>query len=60
MLLSLREVELDGSIYLPMLNLNSAEIMLATSVMTLIPAVFVFIIGQDYLEQGIIASALKE
>lgn len=48
------------SLYLPMLNLSNAEIMLAASVMTLIPAVFVFIIGQDYLEQGIIASALKE
>ena len=48
------------SLYLPMLDLRNAEIMLAASVMTLIPAVFVFIIGQDYLEQGIIASALKE
>lgn len=48
------------SLYLPMLNLSNAEMMLAASVMTLIPAVFVFIIGQDYLEQGIIASALKE
>lgn len=48
------------SLYLPMMNLNNAEIMLAASVITLIPAVFVFVIGQDYLEQGIISSALKE
>lgn len=48
------------SLYLPMMDLSNAEIMLAASVITLIPAVFVFIIGQDYLEKGIISSALKE
>ena len=48
------------SLYLPMMDLSEAEMMLAASVVTLIPAVFVFIIGQDYLEQGIISSALKE
>lgn len=48
------------SLYLPMMDLSSAEMMLAASVVTLVPAVFVFIIGQDYLEQGIISSALKE
>ena len=47
------------SLYLPMMNLQGAEIILAASVVTLVPAVFVFIIGQDYLEQGIISSALK-
>lgn len=48
------------SLYLPMLDLSNAELMLAASVITLIPAAFVFAIGQDYLEQGIISSALKE
>ena len=48
------------SLYLPMMDLSDAEMILAASVVTLIPAVFVFIIGQDYLEQGIIFSALKE
>ncbi|MGN0621661.1 MAG: carbohydrate ABC transporter permease [Porcipelethomonas sp.] len=48
------------SLYLPMMDLSNAEMMLAASVVTLVPAVFVFIIGQDYLEQGIISSALKE
>lgn len=48
------------SLYLPMLDISNAETMLAAAVITLIPAAFVFIIGQDYLEQGIIASALKE
>lgn len=48
------------SLYLPMLDIKNADIMLAAAIVTLIPAVFVFIIGQDFLEQGIIATALKE
>ena len=48
------------SLYLPMLDLSNADMILAASVITLIPAVFVFVIGQDHLEQGIIAAALKE
>ncbi len=48
------------SIYLPMLDMGLGALMLAAAVITLIPAAFVFIIGQDHLEQGIIASALKE
>lgn len=48
------------SLYLPMIDLSNSEMILSASVIILIPAVFVFIIGQDYLEQGIIATALKE
>ena len=48
------------SLYLPMLDIKNADIMLTAAIVTLIPAVFVFIIGQDFLEQGIIATALKE
>jgi len=48
------------SLYLPMMDSGRAEMLLSSSAVTLIPAVFVFIIGQDYLEQGIISSALKE
>ncbi len=48
------------SLYLPSIDLSQASVLAASSVITLIPAVFVFIIGQDYLEQGIISSALKE
>ena len=48
------------SLYLPMLSADKGEIMLAAAIVTLIPAAFVFIIGQEELEQGIIASALKE
>ena len=43
-----------------MLSADKGEMMLAAAIVTLIPAAFVFIIGQEELEQGIIASALKE
>ena len=48
------------SLYLPEINLGRAGMALAASVLTLIPAVFVFFMGQDYLEQGIAASGMKE
>ena len=32
---------------------------LAASVVTLVPAVFVFAAGQDYLEKGIVAAGVK-
>ncbi|MCI8490734.1 MAG: carbohydrate ABC transporter permease [Lachnospiraceae bacterium] len=46
------------SLYLPEIDLLRAGMALAASVITLIPAVFVFFMGQDYLEQGITASGL--
>lgn len=48
------------SLYLPNIDLNYAGIAFASSVVTLIPAVLVFFCGQEYLEQGIVASAVKE
>ena len=48
------------SLYLPEIDLKRAGIAMAASVITLIPAVFVFFMGQDYLEQGIVASGMKE
>lgn len=48
------------SIFLPMMGSGSEGMVLAASAVTLIPAVFVFIIGQDKLEAGIVASAIKE
>ena len=48
------------SLYLPEITWGQAGFAFCASVVTLIPAVFVFIIGQDYLEQGIIYSGLKE
>ena len=47
------------SLYLPEIDLQRAGIAMAASVITLAPAVFVFFMGQDYLEQGIIYSGLK-
>lgn len=48
------------SLYLPKIGAERAGEAFAVSVITLIPAVFVFLLGQDYMEQGIVASALKE
>lgn len=48
------------SLYLPQIDAGQAGEAFAVSVITLIPAVFVFLLGKDYMEQGIVASALKE
>lgn len=48
------------SLYLPEVKLEQAGTAFVGSLITLIPAAFVFILGQDYLEQGIISSAMKE
>ncbi|MFG6332964.1 MAG: carbohydrate ABC transporter permease [Lachnospiraceae bacterium] len=48
------------SLYLPEISLEQAGYSFAASVITLIPAVFVFLSGREYLEQGIAASGLKE
>jgi len=47
------------SLYLPEISWTQAGFAFAASVVMLIPAVFVFVMGQDYLEQGIIYSGLK-
>lgn len=47
------------SLYLPEIQAEQAGIYLAASVVILLPATFVFAMGQDYLEQGIIATGLK-
>ena len=47
------------SLYLPQITLSRAGFAFSASVITLIPSVFVFAFGQDYLEQGIIYSGLK-
>lgn len=48
------------SLYLPEISWMQAGFALSASLITLIPAAFVFVLGQDYLEQGIIYSGLKE
>lgn len=48
------------SLFLPEIGLKKVGFAFAASVIMLVPAVFVFLLGRDYLEQGIVASALKE
>ncbi len=48
------------SLYLPNIGLERAGTAFASSAAALLPAVFVFLLGQDYLEQGIAAAAVKE
>lgn len=48
------------SLYLPEISLDQAGYSFVASVITLIPAAFVFLAGREYLERGIVASGLKE
>ena len=48
------------SLFLPEAGGMKTGQLLAASVITLIPALFVFSIGQNYLEKGIVASGVKE
>lgn len=48
------------SLYLPNIGLEQAGPAFAASVIALIPAILVFLAGQDYLERGIMATAMKE
>lgn len=48
------------SLYLPEIDQSKAGLAFCVSFMTLLPALLVFLAGQDYLEQGIVASAIKE
>ena len=48
------------SLYLPEIGQDKAGFAFAASVVTLVPSVFVFLLGRDYLEKGIVASRLKE
>ena len=48
------------SLYLPAIAAEQAGKALAASVIALVPATLVFFSGQDYLEQGILSTAVKE
>ena len=48
------------SLYLPNISTEQAGRAFAASMLVLLPAVLVFLAGQDYLEQGIISTAVKE
>ncbi|MCI8377667.1 MAG: carbohydrate ABC transporter permease [Lachnospiraceae bacterium] len=47
------------SLFLPEVSSSNAGFSMCASFAALLPAVFVFLIGQDYLEQGIAASGIK-
>lgn len=47
------------SLFLPQISMEQAGMVLAASLIMLVPAMFVFFAGQDYLEQGIAVSGLK-
>lgn len=47
------------SLFLPEVSSGNAGFSMCASFAALLPAVFVFLIGQDYLEQGIAASGIK-
>ena len=48
------------SLFLPNISMEKAGLAFAASAVVLLPAVLVFLAGQDYLEQGIISTAIKE
>lgn len=48
------------SLFLPEIGLQEAGMGFAAALMMLVPALLLFLSGQDYLEQGIAAAALKE
>lgn len=48
------------SLYLPNITSDKINVSFAASMVMLLPAVFLFLWGQKYLEQGIAASGLKE
>ena len=48
------------SLYLPEISLEQAGFSLCASLVALLPALLVFLAGADYLEQGIVAAAVKE
>ena len=48
------------SLFLPEISLSDAGLGFAAALMMLIPALLLFLSGQEYLEQGIAAAAVKE
>jgi ABC-type sugar transport system, permease component len=48
------------SLYLPNIEIDKVGIAFVASIIAMMPSLLVFLYGQDYLEQGIMASAVKE
>ena len=52
--------KLPLSLYLPDITTEQLSVSFTTSVVMMIPAILIFALGRDYLQQGIEASGLKE
>ena len=50
---------LSVSLYLSNITANDVATAFSASILIMAPSVFLFACGQDYLEQGILASGLK-
>lgn len=48
------------SLFLPEITTDKLGLSLAASLITLLPSIIVFLLGQSYLEQGIVGSSVKE
>lgn len=48
------------SVFLPATTVENAGVTFVCAVIALLPAVLIFLFGQQYLEQGIVASGIKE
>lgn len=48
------------SLFLPEITTDKLGLSLEASVITLLPSILIFLLGQNYLEQGIIGSSVKE
>ncbi len=48
------------SLYLPDISKEKLGVAMVASVITMIPAILIFLFGQKYIEQGIAASGIKE
>lgn len=54
------KANLPLSLYLPQITTDQVGSSFAASIVMMLPAVLIFLWGQEYLEQGIVASGLKE
>ncbi len=48
------------SLYLPSISLDQAGLAFSAAIFALIPSILIFLLGQNYLEQGIVATAVQE
>ena len=48
------------SLYLPQISTDNLGVSFIASLIMMLPAVLIFLKGQEYLEQGIVASGIKQ